>query len=363
MPFLTQFFHHPLSPFSYYHHRGELISHFQHCGAATGIVIFDEVQKVVPGTLDVLLPILSERGGLRETVGSTDDSTGGRYWETSQLIFIFVSDIGSDRMIKLLLQHGSRDTIPRSTLRTEVKAALDDQWAGSSLSASSMTSTDPVKIGKIIDEVVPFLPMEQEHIEEVLSMKITELEHAHQGQWWDAVVVDDDVVRHLAGPTYIKYVKYEAKSRKNNTPTTAEIGLDGSSSGRTSGTTSVTSTSKIVARYGARALEVGGPLSDLRALLYAHMQPWRPLQTVHIGLVDNERHTHEVKIHGVSGSSNTHGRSGTTEMQSLYFQWCTVTHVTSQISSDGTKTDYHSIPESIAFSDKCETTYVGALFG
>ena len=192
--------------------RSNLVSHLKKCGSR-GIIVFDEVQKVMPGTLDVLMPAFEERGAIMEyndtesgSSGFLETLTGRSGFEeatrhsTAECIFLFISDIGSARMIKLLLKHGDRADIPRAVLRNEVKAALDEQW-------------ERLIFGKVVNEVVPFLPMEQKHIEEVLRVKLLRLDAFNKAKWWSALIVDDNVVAHLAGSQYLKYVNFTSKAK------------------------------------------------------------------------------------------------------------------------------------------------------
>lgn len=57
-------------------------------------------------------------------------------------------------MIKLLLLHGNRLGLPHTTLRREVKRILDTQWSR-------------LGLGRRVSEVVPFLPLEPEHVQQV----------------------------------------------------------------------------------------------------------------------------------------------------------------------------------------------------
>lgn len=304
--------------------RRELLRHYEECRAGYrgdyvdknkgSIVIFDEVQKAMPGTLAVFMPLLRERGMLT----STEDDVGTRgsphpstsnptnssnplqttdtlsfQYDMSNSIFLFISDIGQDKMIKLLLRFGSRQSIPLPILRNEVKAAMDEQWAGHGL-----------QFGKMIDEVVPFLPMEQNHIELVLDVKLQQLGNASSSlntavsnqHWWQRLVVDRDVISYISGPAYLKYVSYVGKAKgpsgsKPPTPTstmstdaqpedsaTLQLSIDGTALGLSGSRASNTASAEmlpiptqptqiIVAKYGARALENGGPLQDLRAIL------------------------------------------------------------------------------------------------
>ena len=56
--------------------------------------------------------------------------------------------------------NGDREAIPSALFRKVVKNALDRQW-------------DRLQIGTVIDEVVPFLPLEQRHIVNVIQSKVS----------------------------------------------------------------------------------------------------------------------------------------------------------------------------------------------
>jgi len=80
------------------------------------------------------------------------------------------------------------------------------------------------QFGKLIDEVVPFMPMEQARVESVLALKLADYSRmggsAGTGPsasaaaggggegWWRGIVVNADVITHLSGPTYLKYVNF-----------------------------------------------------------------------------------------------------------------------------------------------------------
>ncbi len=57
-------------------------------------------------------------------------------------------------MIRQLLTYGDRDKVPQSVMRTEIKKALDEQW-------------EKLHFGHVINEVIPFLPLERYQIAEV----------------------------------------------------------------------------------------------------------------------------------------------------------------------------------------------------
>lgn len=133
---------------------------------------------------------------------------------TENAIFIFISDIGADKMTKLVLSYGNRSAIPQTLLRSEIKSALDEQWSR-------------LRFGKFISEVVPYLPLEPEHIRDILRAKLramaTDARHSH----WAELVVDEDVVTHISGPPLVKYTMYSAKS----TAGAAAAGSGGAGSG------------------------------------------------------------------------------------------------------------------------------------
>lgn len=159
--------------------RHKIISHLKAC-IGNAVIIFEEVQKVVPGVLEVLLPMLSERGSAREIKGSNVE------YSTINCVFIFISDVAADAMIKLLLTHGDRTSLPQILLRKEIKLALDLQWQRQGL-------------GKTINEVVPFLPLEEVHLKQILIKKLQKLSVENQFLFWSQLVVDDDVVSLLVG--------------------------------------------------------------------------------------------------------------------------------------------------------------------
>ena len=227
--------------------------------------------------------------------------------------------------------------------------------------------------------------------------------------------VNAEVISHLAGPTYLKYVNFTGKAKpakattlpRTATTTAAttaaavateaengvtaaaqEVHADGttanaaattianagigagSGSGVGSGSVNI-----IVAKYGARALENGGPLQDLRAILYQYMRPWRPSQTLHIGLVDPLLHS----FPDAQGGGGGDGGGRFVDHKQLYFQWCTLSPEYEQDPKHWVPapaayqysmkrmeqvTEFQMvIPDEVAFSEACETVYVGVLFG
>ena len=126
--------------------KSRIMDHLRQCNG-NAVIVFDEVQKVIPGALDVLMPGLRERGTFSATHKNAAATSTLASWttyiaaspapsdlthediSTDNVIFIFISDIGADRMTNLLLAYGERSSIPQNILRSEVKTALDEQWS------------------------------------------------------------------------------------------------------------------------------------------------------------------------------------------------------------------------------------------
>ena len=280
--------------------RARITNHLQKC-EGRAVVVFDEVQKIMPGALDVIIPALDDGGSITHTDSVSRKTTT---LSTSQVIFVIISDIGAEKMTRLLLKYQKRSAIPINVLRHEVKQTLDEQW-------------HRLQFGKAVNEVVPFLPMEQEHIQDVLSLKVYMLAVENKFVYWLDLVVDPEVVQHLSSPSFIKYVNQTVKAKVSANNATA------------------TTTSKVFAKYGARALETGGPLQDLKSLFFRYMRPWRPTQVLHVGLADKKdvrvpakkSATPDVVV-GVSIDGESHSSSATTSKAEgssntlFYLQWC-----------------------------------------
>lgn len=154
--------------------------------------------------------------------------------------------------MKLVLSYGNRSAIPQSLLRNEIKGALDEQWSR-------------LRFGKVVREVVPYLPLEPEHIREILKSKLDNLKDDFKYSHWRDLVVDEDVVGYLSGPPLVKYSIYNTKNvRKVRTEAEGECGVDGSgdagtcSSAGSGADSAPVSTTKIFATWGARSLENAG---------------------------------------------------------------------------------------------------------
>jgi hypothetical protein len=115
---------------------------------------------------------------------------------TQNVIFIFVSDIGANHMIRLLLKYGDRIGIPIPKLRSDIKDILDQQW-------------DRLGLGKHVKEVVPYLPLEQMHVKEILKSKVEMGDKAGRNKLlWLKMVMDDEVLDFFTGTRFIAYEAY-----------------------------------------------------------------------------------------------------------------------------------------------------------
>lgn len=186
---------------------------------------------MLPGALEVLVPALDSRGSLstysppsRSTSSAQQpaSATPGmsldhrQAWSptrraghedgpervvqvsTERVIFILISDIGADKMIKLVLEYGNRTLIPRQLIRHEVRASLDEQWSR-------------LRLGKLVKEVVPYLPLEPEHIRLIMRGKLMHTASEYRYSYWLDLIVDPDVVLFLASPPFVKYSVFQAK--------------------------------------------------------------------------------------------------------------------------------------------------------
>ena len=213
-------------PLQEYHRRikSELAAHLKKC-SGRAVVVFDEVQKVIPGTLDVLDEAMSDRPVLTHaTAGGVQEK-----YDCSQVIFILVSDIGVSSIMEVMDGAAARAAVEQSRLRAAVKKALDAQW-------------QRLQFGKAISEVVAFLPFEPADIEEIVQLKFEQLAKEHRGKYWRDLVGSDGLFRHLASDKEL-YGKRPA------------VGKDGRRYTR------------FLAKYGARNVVNGGPLQRLKAKL------------------------------------------------------------------------------------------------
>lgn len=224
--------------------RNQIIQHLQHTHG-DAIIIFDEVQKVMPGILEVFLPALDANGFFSQvTYHPVTKEPVTKYYLTKNVVFLFISDIGHDMLTKAVLRYNDRHLIDGTFLKNEVKALLDKQW-------------ERLQFGKTITHAIPYMPLEPFHIDLILHKQLDYLsQQGMQDQKWLRLVIDEDVFDWLA---IAESYNYEA--------VTAEFAIFNESTGMED----IVERTKYFARWGARA----GPLAMLRGYLM-QMRPWKP---------------------------------------------------------------------------------------
>ena len=321
--------------------KSKLAAHLDKC-KETGVIIFDEIQKAAPRVLEVLIPALTERGSVSVDTWTkdrnSDDKQEYKQYSTSNCIFIFISDIGSDKMIDLLLKYGDKTLIPRQSLREAVKVALNQKLSSN------------LQFGKYIKDVIPFLPLEPNDLISILKLKLSEEAEIHRNSKWLDLIVDDNVVELLVGNKFIQYKNYTTTVRIKNDKKVEELDISGNIKQKVAkidNSTIITRT-KVFAEWGARALENAGPLKDLKSCFVRLMQPWRPQQVLHVGLLDSTTKELQAKAWGINNNNAVRRDDDGLE---LYFQWCVLT----QSQKESSKNNKLVIDTHMAFSDQCET--------
>ena len=249
------------------------------------VVVFDEAQKIAPGTLDVLLEAMSERprltvfsgysggngvgqggngrhgadGGRYSSMGSSRDGGKTEVFDTSKIVFILISDIGKEEMFELIVKNNGRENTPRQIIETKIRSVLQAQW-------------DRLAFNRAVDGSVPFLPLEEEHIREVLELKLAELNQRGQTyKHWAELQWGTALVERLSGRDFIKcsrlYYDYDEEEGAGGEEEDEEdeeedvVGDDGSGDGNM----------RIFAKYGARGVVTDGPVQKIREMLAEHV--------------------------------------------------------------------------------------------
>ncbi|CAI5742444.1 unnamed protein product [Peronospora destructor] len=228
------------NPITAYHTqiKSRLAEHLHHC-SGKAVVVIDEVQKVIPHTLDVLMEAVSESSQFSYYEHGVTNSI-----DTANVIFVFVSDIGVREMEQVMIQYETRDEIPTVQLERVVKAALDDQWKR-------------LGFGKMIDQVIPFLPFEHEHIVEVIALKLKQLDENYRDKYWHRLWIEENIADYMSR---LDSVHYKVRSAVIN----GEV-----------------KSSKVFAKYGARDVETG-PIQLLKSKLLRYLRPFNPNAEIRI---------------------------------------------------------------------------------
>ena len=250
--------------------RDRIVDHIDSC-SGNALVVFDEVQKVAAGVLDSMSGVM-DTGMLSRNVNGIVQTV-----RAASAVFILISDIGSESMIETLMdRHGdalvAREMISQKSIRSvvcllrvnipscplttitreylvasfnnhkkmtqtptlgQVRTALDNQW-------------ERLRFGKMIERVVPFLPLTPTHISNVVRLKLDQLSESLKGRLWKKFTFSDEIPTYLSLRTFIQYEMHSHStdiSRKH-----------------------------IYAKYGARSVIVGGPISLLKTLLSRQVQ-------------------------------------------------------------------------------------------
>jgi ATP-dependent Clp protease ATP-binding subunit ClpA len=95
----------------------------------------------------------------------------------AQVIFILVSDIGVNEMEHVIINYENREDVPPAELENAVKGALDAQWAR-------------LSFGKMVDQVIPFLPFEHTHVAQIIALKLRQLDANYRGVYWHRLWIE-----------------------------------------------------------------------------------------------------------------------------------------------------------------------------
>jgi hypothetical protein len=219
---------------SEYHIRitSQLANMLRKCGNHA-VVIFDEVQKVTSGVLDVLLESMSEHPRLTYYNYKTKET---EIFDTSKVIFILISDVGGTRMFELVLEKNGRENIKKSYVQNEIRKIMRKQW-------------DRLQFTQNVDGNVPFLPFEQEHINEILIMKMNKLNNdGIKKKLWKKLIWTNEFISFITdhkNNKYIRYIKLQtSESLKNGYKF------------------------RIFSKYGARNIMNDGPLDGIKTQLF-----------------------------------------------------------------------------------------------
>lgn len=170
----------------------------------------------------------------------------------------------------LLLKAGDRQDLSIYELRNEIKKQLDQQWQRLEM------------FSKSINEVIPYLPLEPIHIQQIFLQKFHQFQRRFQLKKWLAVILEEDVLLELTSSQYIGYnlttVSFPGQRKQESSSSIPQ------------------KITKRFARHGARSLEkgnsififsfflstymfestgrsIGGPLQDLQSLLFSYQDP------------------------------------------------------------------------------------------
>eukprot|EP00752_Nemacystus_decipiens_P016283 g14562.t1 len=165
--------------------RRKLGQRLEYCGGNV-VVLFDELQKAAPGTLDALAEAMSEHPRVTYEKGGQNVSV-----DSSRVVFLLVSDVGAEGVNAAVLRYRKRSDVIPGTLQSAVKKALDEQW-------------ERLRFGKMVDKVIPYLPMDPASNLLVVELKLKKLAETLDG----GLYTTSGLRWHLVQPHYIQYSSY-----------------------------------------------------------------------------------------------------------------------------------------------------------
>jgi ATP-dependent Clp protease ATP-binding subunit ClpA len=228
------------------------------------IIVFDEMQKAVPDILEIFLPALEHFGQFSSTSTSsslpstaststtkptTSTSITLQNYSTRHVVFLFISDIGKELLEQMILKHYDRQHLDILTLKNEVKILFDQQFPS-------------LYLGKTIEDVIPFLPLEPFHIFDILTKQINQTRVQGQlYQRWLNLILEDSLIDMLALSDAYKYEEVIGSyiMEENNNNETVMVDNE------------IIMIKKYFAKWGAR-----GGTWNLFQSFFTKMKPWQP---------------------------------------------------------------------------------------
>ncbi|RMX64903.1 hypothetical protein KXD40_005630 [Peronospora effusa] len=244
------------NPITAYHTqiKARLAEHLHHC-SGKAVVVIDEVQKVIPHTLDGRYPLLLLTCNLSVEL-TQNPRMRSIHGGSQRKLPIFLlrtrsneqhrhrQHIGVREMEQVMIQYETRDEIPTVQLERVVKEALDEQWKR-------------LDFGKMIDQVIPFLPFEHQHIVEIIALKLKQLDENYRNKYWHRLWIEENIADYMSR---LDSVHYKVRSAVIN----GEV-----------------KSSKVFAKYGARDVETG-PIQLLKSKLLRYLRPFNPNAEIRI---------------------------------------------------------------------------------
>eukprot|EP01039_Chlorochromonas_danica_P009909 gene9909-10959_t len=292
------------------------------------LVIFDEMQKMAPGVMEVLKPAFDNRGEIIELnkddtyieffSGFFVDQPVIKNFLADQVIFLFISDTGGQTVVDYLVEVGGREKIVQPTLNQRVRTTIENEW-----------NEQRLTFAKVITDVVPYLPLDRKDAADFLKVEIRYLSNQKALERnWMKLVVDEDVVQMLINPPFLKYDNYAIA----NDPT------------------SMTLQQMTLVKFvhcGGRDI-MNRVFNALETAVVVTATPPRPDQMLHIGLLSDRAINY---FFGDKKSAvNNNGRQ-------IYMQWC---KINKGMARSLDNEDY-KIDEKLVYSDNCELIWFARL--